>query len=105
MTISQGLKANSPILTSVEDVLTQMGDSSVKEAKAKKAAQAAQNVSGFSEYKAPTSSRPASRPSSAMPSAPVEKDIRFMTKSELKAKKKQDKIDAKFKKDMAKRGF
>ena len=102
---TQGLKANSPILTSVEDVLTQMGDSSVKAAKAKKAAQAAQNVSGFSEYKAPTSSRPASRPSSAMPSAPVEKDIRFMTKSELKAKKKQDKIDAKFKKDMAKRGF
>ena len=32
-------------------------------------------------------------------------DIRFMTKAELKAKKKQDKIDAKFKKDMAKRGF
>ncbi|HRR75421.1 MAG TPA: hypothetical protein P5191_01220 [Ruminococcus sp.] len=102
---TQGLKANSPILTSVEDVLSKMGDSSVKEANARKAAQSAQNVSGFSEYKGPTNSRPVSRPSSAMPSAPAEKDIRFMTKTELKAKKKQDKIDAKFKKDMAKRGF
>ena len=102
---TQGLKANSPILTSVEDVLSKMGDSSVKEANARKAAQSAQNVSGFSEYKGPTNSRPMSRPSSAMPSAPAEKDIRFMTKTELKAKKKQDKIDAKFKKDMAKRGF
>ena len=101
---TQGLKANSPILTSVEDVLSQMGDNTLKEANARKAAQ--KNVSGFSEYKGPASSapsRPASR--SSMPSAPEEKDIRFMTKAELKAKKKQDKIDAKFKKDMAKRGL
>ena len=35
----------------------------------------------------------------------TEEDIRFMSKSELKEKKKQDKYAAKFKKDLAKRGF
>ena len=104
---TQGLHANSPILTSVEDVLSTMGDNSAKEKKLREQQKNAQTtVSGFKEYKGPVTSSPV-RPSggSSMPSAPEEKDIRFMTKAELKAKKKQDKIDAKFRKDMAKRGL
>ncbi|MCM1008060.1 MAG: hypothetical protein NC485_09025 [Ruminococcus flavefaciens] len=97
---TQGLRANSPILTSVEDVLSQMGDDSL----AKKKAAEQKNVVPVNEYKGPVKSAPKT-------SAPVQKtepakdDIRFMSKADLKAKKKQDKIDAKFKKDMAKRGF
>lgn len=97
---TQGLRANSPILTSVEDVLSQMGDDSL----AKKKAAEQKNVVPVNEYKGPVKSTPKT-------SAPVQKtepakdDVRFMSKADLKAKKKQDKIDAKFKKDMAKRGF
>ncbi|MBQ8180964.1 MAG: hypothetical protein IJ010_03185 [Ruminococcus sp.] len=94
---TQGLRANSPILSSVEDVLSQMGDNSLKNQK--KAEQA--EVKLGSEYKAP-----AARPSAPRPAPKKqEEDIRFMTKSELKEKKKQDKYAAKFKKDLAKRGF
>lgn len=96
---TQGLQANSPVLTSIEDVLSTMGDDSVKR---QKQAAAKQAVPVFDEYKGPT--RTTARSSSSS-SQPAEKDARFMTKAELKAKKKQDKIDAKFKKDMAKRGF
>lgn len=94
---TQGLRANSPILSSVEDVLSQMGDNSLKNKKVVEQAE----VKLGSEYKAPSA-----RPSSPRP-APrkQEEDIRFMTKSELKDKKKQDKYAAKFKKDLAKRGF
>ena len=99
---TQGLKANAPLLTSIEDVLSQMGDDSVKRKNASAAAK--QTVTDYEEYKG--ASRPASK-SSASSFKPLhqEEDMRFMTKSELKAKKKQDKIDAKFKKDMAKRGL
>ena len=96
---TQGLQANAPLLNSIEDVLSQMGDNSLKE---KKAAVAQQATPVFEEYKA--ASRTTSR-SSYKPKNETNDDIRFMTKAELKAKKKQDKIDAKFKKDMAKRGF
>ena len=97
---TQGLKANAPLLNSIEDVLSQMGDDSLKR---QQAAAAKQNVPVFDEYKG--GSRPAARTSAPRKQQPEEQDIRFMTKSELKAKKKQDKIDAKFKKDMAKRGL
>ena len=99
---TQGLKANAPLLTSIEDVLSQMGDDSYKR---KTATAAKQAVPDYEEYKG--SSRPVSKSSSASSFKPLhqEEDVRFMTKSELKAKKKQDKIDAKFKKDMAKRGL
>ena len=97
---TQGLQANAPLLNSIEDVLSQMGDNSLKE---KKAAAAQQATPVFEEYK--SASRPAARSSSFKPMNSSNDDIRFMTKAELKAKKKQDKIDAKFKKDMAKRGF
>ena len=96
---TQGLKANAPLLNSIEDALSQMGDDSLKR---QKSAAATQNVPVFDEYKG--GSKPAAR-SSAPRKQTEEQDIRFMTKAELKAKKKQDKIDAKFKKDIAKRGL
>ena len=94
---TQGLRANSPILSSVEDVLSQMGDNSLK---IKKTVEQAEVKLG-SEYKAPSARPSAPRPAPRK----QEEDIRFMTKSELKDKKKQDKYAAKFKKDLAKRGF
>ena len=88
-------KNQMPVLDSIEDVLTQMGD----EATIKNRNQT-QNVPVFDEYKAPV------RSASAAPKAPkAAEPERMLTKAELKAKKKQDKIDAKFKKDLAKRGF
>jgi hypothetical protein len=60
----------------------------------------------FDEYKAPASSSYNRRNnSSPRLQQSFDKDVRYMTKSELKAKKKQDKIDAKFRKEMNKRGF
>ena len=98
---TQGLKANAPLLTSIEDVLSQMGDDSLKKKNAAAAA-AQKNIPVYEEYKG--ASKSSSRSSAPKKSA-YDDDIRFMTKAELKAKKKQDKIDAKFKKDMAKRGL
>ena len=100
---TQGLQANSPILNSVEDVLSTMGDDSAKK---RQLAQSQQNVPVFDEYKAPASSS-YNRRNNASPrlQQSFDKDVRYMTKSELKAKKKQDKIDAKFRKEMNKRGF
>jgi hypothetical protein len=100
---TQGLQANSPVLTSVEDVLSTMGDETAKRQIQAKV-QAQQNVPVFEEYKGP-------QQNSFRGGAPVqrqqsmERDARYMTKAELKAKKKQDKIDAKFRKEMSKRGF
>ncbi len=84
-----------PVLDSIEDVLTQMGDEGTIKRKKE-----AQNVPVFEEYKTPVRNSSASK-STAKPAEPE----RMLTKAELKAKKKQDKIDAKFKKDLAKRGF
>ncbi|MDD6346229.1 MAG: hypothetical protein PUA51_08460, partial [Oscillospiraceae bacterium] len=61
----------------------------------------------FEEYKAPSPSKKKSYGNSSSPSpkkAPAEPQ-RPLSKEELKAKKRQEKIDAKFKKDLAKRGF
>jgi hypothetical protein len=97
---TQGLHARQPILSSVEDVLSEMGDSSSSAAK-KKAAQAAAKAPTFQEYKGPSKS---TAPARSKPARPAVED-RPLTKAELKAKKKQDKIDAKFRKEMAKRGL
>ena len=94
---TQGLRANSPVLSSVEDVLSQMGDNSLKNRKKVEQAE----VKLGTEYRSPAARPSAPRPAYKKP----EEDIRFMTKSELKDKKKQDKYAAKFKKDLAKRGF
>lgn len=100
---TQGLRANSPVLTSIEDVLSTMGDDTLKKQQVQKQAMTKQNVNVGNEYKVPARSAAPSRPASMR--QPMQDDIRFMSKSELKAKKKQDKIDAKFKKEMSKRGF
>ncbi len=94
---TQGLRANSPVLSSVEDVLSQMGDNSLKNRKKVEQTE----VKLGTEYKSPAARPSAPKPAYKKP----EEDIRFMTKSELKDKKKQDKYAAKFKKDLAKRGF
>ena len=102
---TQGLRANTPVLTSIEDVLSTMGDDALKR---KQMAAQKQAVPQFEEYKSPsrtTSSAPTVQSAQSAAPAPQEKDVRQMTKAELKAKKKQDKIDAKFRKEMAKRGL
>ena len=103
LTETQGLQQRTSVLNSVEDVLSQLGDNSLKEKKLAEA-KAQTNVPAYQEYKAPTQrSTYAPRPAAAPAARPAQPDDRFLTKSELKAKKKQDKIDAKFQKDMAKR--
>ncbi len=103
LTETQGLQQRTSVLNSIEDVLSQLGDNSLKEKKMAEA-KAQTNVPAYQEYKAPTQrSTYSPRPAAAPAPRPAQPDDRFLTKSELKAKKKQDKIDAKFQKDMAKR--
>ena len=92
-----GKGSQMPVLDSIEDILSTMGDESLKK---KKAAENAIPV--FEEYKAP--SRSSSKSSASAAQKPAEPQ-RPLTKAELKAKKKQEKIDEKFRKDLAKRGF
>ena len=100
---TQGLQANSPVLTSVEDVLSTMGDDSARR-RAQQAHQAQQNVPVFDEYKTPSKQSFRGNPA-VQRQQQQQMDLRYMTKSEVKNKKKQDKIDAKFRKEMSKRGF
>ena len=105
LTETQGLKQRAPVLSSVEDVLSQLGDNSLKEKKAAEA-RAQSNVPDFQEFRAPgrtsAGSRMASTPTPKPTAAPKQEE-RPLTKAELKARKKQEKIDAKFQKEMAKR--
>ncbi len=101
---TQGLQANSPVLTSIEDVLSTMGDETAKRQKEAQVKQQ-QAVPVFDEYKAPQASQRRGNAAPPQMKQAAEKDVRYMSKAELKAKKKQDKIDAKFKKEMSKRGF
>lgn len=107
LTDTQGLQQRTGVLDSVEDVLAQLGDSSLKEKKLAAAKQAQSNVvTSYQEYKAPSRTPytpPARNSSPVRTSAPSPVDNRPLTRSELKAKKKQDKIDAKFQREMAKR--
>lgn len=100
LTETQGLQQRTSVLDSVEDVLSQLGDNSLKEKK-KAEAKAQMNVPVCDEYKAPVNNS-YSRPSSPRPAAPVREE-RLLTKAELKNQKKLEKINAKFQKDMAKR--
>ena len=105
---TQGMQVNAPMLTSIEDVLSQIDTGTAARGQAGQTAAAPKKAAPvYNEYKA--NAQPASRmPAAARPAAPqrhVEDDYRFMTKAEIKAKKKQDKIDAKFRKDMGKRGL
>lgn len=101
LTETQGLKQRTSVLNSVEDVLSQLGDNSLKEKKAAEV-KAQMNVPAYQEYKAPVRNTAYSAPRPVAPK-PAHVEDRFMTKAELKAKKKQDKIDAKFQKEMLKR--
>lgn len=103
LTETQGLQQRTSVLNSIEDVLSQLGDNSLKEKKMAEA-KAQTNVPTYQEYKAPAprNTYSAPRPSAPAPK-PAQPEERFLTKAELKAKKKQDKIDAKFQKEMLKR--
>lgn len=101
LTETQGLQSRMPVLNSIEDILSEMGDNSEKIKQQKKEAMK-KNVPVYQEYKA--SSSPARNISSA-PKKTTNEPQRPLTKAELKEKKKQEKIDAKFKKDLAKKGF
>lgn len=104
LTDTQGLQQRTRVIGSIEDVLSQLGDNSLKQKKVAEA-KAQANVPQFEEYKAPTrSSYSSSRPSAPRRTTSPMDDMP-LTKAELKARKKQEKIDAKFKKEMAKRGF
>ncbi len=105
LTETQGLKQRAPVLSSVEDVLSQLGDNSLKDKRAAEA-KAQSNVPDFQEFRAPgrTSSAGTSTAAAApKPAAAHRQEERPLTKAELKARKKQEKIDAKFQKEMAKR--
>ena len=86
-----------PVIDSIEDALSQMGGN------LKKKEQTMQDtvVPIFEEYKAPPKNPPRTLPKENKEKVPE----RPLTKAEIKRRKKQDKIDAKFKKDLAKRGF
>ncbi|MDE7138328.1 MAG: hypothetical protein K2O29_07730, partial [Ruminococcus sp.] len=101
LTETQGLQSRMPVLTSIEDILSEMGDNSEKIKQQKKEAMK-KNVPVYQEYKA--SSAPA-RNINSVPKKTTNEPQRPLTKAELKEKKKQEKIDAKFKKDLAKKGF
>lgn len=104
LTDTQGLQQRTRVIGSIEDVLSQLGDNSIKQKKAVDA-QVQQSIPAFQEYKAPArnTSSMSSAPSRPAPK-PMPVDDRPLTKAELKAMKKQEKIDAKFRKEMAKRG-
>ena len=86
-----------PVIDSIEDALSQMGGN------VKKKEQTMQDtvVPIFEEYKTPPKNPPRTLPKENKEKEPE----RPLTKAEIKRRKKQDKIDAKFKKDLAKRGF
>jgi hypothetical protein len=86
-----------PVLDSIEDILSSMGDTSMQK---KKKEESARPV--FEEYKGPTAAP--TKPVETEEKKPAEPE-RPLTKKELKAKKKMDKINQQFKKDLAKRGF
>ncbi|MDE7098009.1 MAG: hypothetical protein K2O60_02525, partial [Ruminococcus sp.] len=104
LTETQGLKPKGIVLDSIEDVLSQLGDNSLKEKKAEQA-KIQQNVPVYEEFKTPTrsSSSSFSRPVPSSRTSSSSMSDMPLTSKQLKEKKKQDKIDAKFQKEMAKR--
>ncbi len=89
-----------PVLETIEAAISNINDGSGQKnqrtADAQQSSKSATPV--FEEYKSP--SKPITRVA-----AKKEEEYRPMTKSELKAMKKQEKIDQKFQKNLAKRGF
>ncbi len=105
LTETQGLKPKTMVLDSIEDVLSQLGDNSLKEKKEAEA-KLKKNIPIYEEFKTPsrTQSSSFSRPvpSSSRTFTPNMSDVP-LTKAQQKELKKQQKIDAKFQKEMAKR--
>ena len=92
LTETEGLMARGPVLNSIEDILSSMGDDSLKRAKQQKA-MTQQQVPVYQEYRASSPQTASRRPS------PASQEVsRPLSPAELKEKKKQDKINAKFKK-------
>jgi len=92
------------IITSIEEAVSQVSGQKIQ----KKTENKNDNISGlFEEYKGPSSSRRKnySSSSSHKQENKTPEPQKPLTKAEQRAKKKQEKIDAKFKKDLAKRGF
>ena len=102
LTDTQGLKPSAPVITSIEDMLSQLGDNSDKEKPMKEEA-AAKNLPKYEEFTSASifNSR-TSRTSAPKPKVPAQPD-RPLTKKELKELEKQRKIDEKFRKEMEKR--
>ena len=119
LTDTQGMVQRSRVINSVEDVLSELGDSSAaiqRDQRAAAAAAAASKTVATPQYSEFKPKKPAQkspyRPAntggynSTFNSSPYDNDYsRPMTKAEIKAQKKQEKIDAKFRKEMAKRGY
>jgi len=87
-----------PVMDTVEDVLSSMGQA--VSPKKKKEQAAAANIQ-YEEYKPKnkkSSKKRGETRSASMPTRP-------MTKEEIRDQKRREKIDAQFKKDLAKRGF
>ncbi|SFX78797.1 hypothetical protein [Ruminococcus sp. XPD3002] len=119
LTDTQGMVQRSRVINSVEDVLSELGDSSAaiqRDQRAAAAAVAASKTVATPQYSEFKPKKPAQkspyRPAntggynSTFNSSPYDNDYsRPMTKAEIKAQKKQEKIDAKFRKEMAKRGY
>ena len=87
-----------PVMDNIEDILSSMGEdtSSMKKKEEEKVADIA-----YEEYKPRTRK---SAPKKKAADKPAE-NARPLTAQELKEKKRRDKIDAQFKKDLAKKGF
>ena len=94
----QGTKM--PVIDSIEDALSNMG---LDVNKQKEEAEGA--MPKFEEYKAPTKHDQTAYRTAPAPAPDTEEPQRALTKEEIKRRKRQEKIDAKFKKDLAKRGF
>ena len=90
-----------PVLDSIEDALSQMGE---KVKTKQEVVDSSTSMPFFEEYKVPPKMA-AYAPAPKFNQSNNNTQQRMLSKSEMKNLKKQEKIDAKFKKELAKRGF
>lgn len=94
----QGTKM--PVIDSIEDALSNMG---LDVNKQKEEAEGA--MPKFEEYKAPTKHDQTAYRTAPAPAPDTEEPQRALTKEEIKRRKRQEKIDAKFKRILLKEDF